>query len=163
MSASQIGWLDGLQTITTLAMRPVIGIASDRIGRRGVIAAGLLLCAGGVLLVSFARTFEELVASVCSYAIGVAVTTSAASAYITDLTHHTTYGAAHGVFGTIYDVGDAAGPLVGGVLVAVLGYASTFRIMAATVFVAAIVFSVVRAPAAAAGLALPSARQPGRR
>jgi MFS family permease len=163
LSASQIGWLFGLQTMTTLVMRPVIGIASDRIGRRGVIAAGLLLCASGVLLVSVARTFEELVVSVCSYAVGVAVTTSAASAYITDLTHHSAYGAAHGVFGTIYDVGDAAGPLAGGLLVALLGYARTFQIMAATVFVAAIVFSIVRAPAAAADLALPSARQPDRR
>jgi MFS family permease len=93
----------------------------------------------------------------------VAVTTSAAGAYITDLTHHSAYGAAHGVFGTIYDVGDAAGPLAGGLLVALLGYARTFQIMAATVFVAAIVFSIVRAPVAAADPALPSARQPDRR
>ena len=83
--------------------------------------------------------------SVCGYAVGVAVTTSAASAYITDLTHRSTYGAAHGVFGTIYDVGDAAGPLLGGVLVALLGYARTFQIMAATVLVAAILFSVLDA------------------
>jgi MFS transporter, DHA1 family, multidrug resistance protein len=140
LSAFQIGWLFGLQTITTLCTRPIIGIASDRIGRRGVIAVGLLFCSGGVLLVSAARSFEAVLASVCVYAVGVAVTNSAASAYITDLTHKTTYGTAHGVFGTIYDIGDAAGPILGGVLVASIGYEHTFQVMAAIVVIAAAFF-----------------------
>ena len=118
LPAWQIGWLFGLQTVTTLSTRPIIGVASDRLGRRGVIASGLLLCSGGVLLVFVAGTFEDVLLGVCVYAVGVAVTSGAASAYITDLTHRTTYGAAHGVFGTIYDIGDASGPILGGVLVA---------------------------------------------
>jgi MFS transporter, DHA1 family, multidrug resistance protein len=77
---------------------------------------------------------------VCLYAVGVAVTNSAASAYITDLTHKTTYGTAHGVFGTIYDIGDAAGPILGGVLVASIGYEHTFQVMAAIVVIAAAFF-----------------------
>jgi MFS family permease len=163
LSASQIGWLFGLQTITTLATRPAIGIVSDRIGRRGVIVVGLLLCGSGVLLVSFARSVEDLLIGVCGYAVGAAATTGAASAYITDLTHRSSYGAAHGVFGTIYDVGDAAGPLLGGVLVALLGYERTFQIMAATVLVAALSFALVRTSAGAEVPAPPSARPPGRR
>ena len=52
-----------------------------------------------------------------SYAAGVAITTAATSAYITDITRRARYGAAHGVFGTIYDVGDALGPIAAGLLV----------------------------------------------
>ena len=137
LPAWQIGWLFGLQTMTTLSTRPIIGVASDRLGRRGVIVCGLLLCSGGVLFVSLAGTFERVLLGVCVYALGVAVTSGAAGAYITDLTHRTTYGAAHGVFGTIYDVGDASGPILGGVLVAAVGYARTFQIVAAVVFAAA--------------------------
>ena len=140
LPAWQIGWLFGVQTLTTLSARPIVGIASDRLGRRGVIASGLLLCSGGVVLVSVSRTFEDVLSGVCVYAVGVAVTSGAASAYITDLTHRTTYGAAHGVFGTIYDIGDASGPILGGVLVAAVGYARTFQIVAAVVFVAAVYF-----------------------
>jgi MFS transporter, DHA1 family, multidrug resistance protein len=140
LSAWQIGWLFGLQTITTLSTRPIIGITSDRLGRRGVIAAGLLSCSGGVFLVSLAGSFAELLPGVCVYAVGVAVTSAAASAYITDLTQRTTYGAAHGVFGTIYDIGDASGPILGGVLVAAVGYAHTFQVMAAIVLVASVFF-----------------------
>jgi MFS family permease len=164
LSAFQIGWLFGLQTITTLAARPIIGMASDRIGRRGVIAVGLLFCSGGVLLVSFAETFESALFSVCVYAVGVAVTNSAASAYITDLTDRSTYGAAHGVFGTIYDVGDAMGPILGGVLVAAFGYERTFQVMAAIVLtVAAFFYAATRTPSAVPDPGLPSARQPDRR
>ena len=58
-------------------------------------------------------------------------TTSATSAYITDLARRARYGAAHGVFGTIYDIGDALGPIAAGLLVAGVGYGWMFQIMAA--------------------------------
>ena len=36
----RVGWLFGMQTVTTLLVRPAIGLLSDRIGRRAVIAPG---------------------------------------------------------------------------------------------------------------------------
>jgi MFS family permease len=48
LSTSALGWLFALQTVTTLAARPLIGMLSDRIGRRGIIVAGLTICAHGV-------------------------------------------------------------------------------------------------------------------
>jgi MFS family permease len=41
LSVTQLGWLFGLQTLTTLAVRPAIGFLSDRAGRRWVIVTGL--------------------------------------------------------------------------------------------------------------------------
>jgi MFS family permease len=46
------------------------------------------------------------------------------------------------VFGTIYDVGDALGPIAAGLLVATVGYAPMFRIMAVVGFTMAVVFSL---------------------
>ena len=57
------------------------------------------------------------------------------------------FGAAHGVFGTIYDIGDAGGPLVGGVLVQAWGYAPTFQLMATLAAVTAIAFMWLSRPA----------------
>jgi MFS family permease len=74
------------------------------------------------------------------YAVGVAVSTAATSAFITDLTRRARYGAAHGVFGTIYDVGDALGPIAAGLLVASLGYARMFQTVAGAAAVAAMAF-----------------------
>jgi DHA1 family multidrug resistance protein-like MFS transporter len=141
LGAAEIGWLFGLQTITTLAIRPLIGAASDRLGRRGAIAFGLLGCAGSVVGVSLATSQPRLYAAVLVYAVSVAITTAATGAYITDVAPRSRFGAAHGVFGTIYDIGDAAGPLVGGVLIQSWGYAPTFQLMAALAAATAVTFT----------------------
>lgn len=140
LGLAQLGWLFALQTATTLAARPVMGMASDRIGRRSVIVAGLGLCSGAVWLVSSATELPVLVAAVVTYALGVAVTTAATTAFITDLSHRARYGTAHGLFGSIYDVGDAAGPIVAGLLVAFVGYAGMFQLIASLGFASAATF-----------------------
>jgi MFS family permease len=142
LSASELGWLFGMQTVTTLLVRPIIGVLSDRVGRRAVIVAGLTICSLAVFSLSLTTTLTSVVVVVLTYAGGVAVTTAATSAYITDITRRAHYGAAHGVFGTIYDVGDALGPIAAGLLVAGLGYAAMFRVMAVVAIVMAIVFAI---------------------
>jgi MFS family permease len=132
-----------MQTVSTLAARPLLGMLSDRIGRRGLIAAGLALCGAGVWMVSMATTLGTLVPAILVYAVGVALTTASAGAFITDLARGSRYGAAHGVFGTIYDVGDALGPIGGGLLVSRLGYTATFQIVAAFAIAAAAAFYLI--------------------
>ena len=146
LTPSQIGWLFGMQTLTTLAARPGIGFLSDRLGRRWVIVAGLTTCSLAVLSLSLAATVPAVVAAILAYAAGVAMTTAATSAFITDVTRRARYGAAHGVFGTIYDVGDALGPIAAGVLVAAVGYSRMFQIMASVAFTAAAVFAATSRP-----------------
>ena len=141
LTVAQLGWLFGAQTLTTLALRPVMGVLSDRAGRRWVIVAGLAICSAAVLLISLAGGMFDLIAAVVVYAIGVATTTAATSAFITDVTRPARYGAAHGVFGTIYDVGDALGPITAGVLASVAGYTRMFQVMAACALAMAITFA----------------------
>ena len=140
LTAIELGWLFGMQTVTTLAIRPVIGMASDRLGRRGAMGAGLIACSVSVLAISMAASRAGLYTAVLFYAAAVAITTAAATAYITDVAPKSRFGAAHGVFGTIYDVGDAGGPLIGGVLVAAAGYVFTFQLLSAVALVAAAIF-----------------------
>jgi MFS family permease len=142
LTLTQVGWLFGLQTLTTLAVRPVMGMLSDRVGRRGMILAGLTVCSGAVAVVPLAATFWFLVAVVVAYAGGVATTTAATSAFITDHAGGR-YGTAHGVFGTIYDVGDAFGPIAAGLLVAGVGYARMFQIMAGGALMMVIAFALL--------------------
>jgi MFS family permease len=142
MDAVAVGWMFAMQTMTTLATRPVIGVLSDRIGRRSVIVTGLATCSAAVWMMSTAESVSLLLAAVFVYAAGVAVTTAATSAYVTDVAPRARYGAAHGVFGTIYDVGDAAGPMVAGLLVAAWGYAPMFQVMAIVAIAVAAVFHV---------------------
>ena len=80
-----------------VAVRPVIGFMSDRAGRRWVIVTGLTVCGAAVLLVSIATNLTTTITAILVYAAGVATTTAATSAYITDVTRRARYGAAHGV------------------------------------------------------------------
>jgi MFS family permease len=84
----------------------------------------------------------DLIAAVVVYAVGLATTTAATSAFITDVTRPARYGVAHGVFGTIYDIGDALGPIAAGVLASVAGYVRMFQIMAACALAMAITFAL---------------------
>lgn len=136
-----IGWLFGVQTAATLAARPLLGALSDRIGRRPLIVAGLATCAGCMVAITWGETFGGLAAVTGIYGVGLALTTSATSAYITDLTRDTRYGAAHGLFGTIFDVGDALGPICAGLIVARAGYSTAFGAAAAMAAVIACLFA----------------------
>ncbi len=142
LSGSELGWLFGLQTVTTLMVRPGVGLLSDQIGRRAVIASGLTISSAAVFSLSLATSLSTVIVVIVTYAAGVAITTAATSAYITDLTRRARYGAAHGVFGTIYDIGDALGPISAGILVARLGYAHMFQVMAAVAATMAIAFVI---------------------
>jgi MFS family permease len=56
-----------MQTLTTLATRPVIGMLSDRIGRRSVIVVGLTACSAAVWMMSAAESASLLMAAVFAY------------------------------------------------------------------------------------------------
>ena len=148
LTTPELGWLFAGQTVTTLAVRPLIGAISDRVGRRGVIVAGLTICSLAVGALPSTASRWLLAAVVVTYAAGVATTTAATSALITDVSRRARYGTAHGVFGTIYDIGDATGPIGAGVLVAAVGYAPTFRILAVVGLTMAVVFAVASRPGA---------------
>ena len=56
-----------------------------------------------------------------------------------------------GVFGTIWDIGEAAGPMLAGFLIGGLGYAATFDVLAAVIAVVTVgLMALVRDPKAAA-------------
>ena len=107
-----------------------------------MIVTGLTICSLAVYALSFAVSLSAVIVVIVSYAAGVAITTAATSAYITDITRRARYGAAHGVFGTIYDVGDALGPIAAGLLVATIGYAAMFQVMATVAAIMTVVFAI---------------------
>ncbi|MCC6473808.1 MAG: MFS transporter, partial [Burkholderiales bacterium] len=140
LNDAEIALVLALQLATALLAKPFTGRASDRLGRVPVIVAGLVLCALALPLIFRAQDLAELLLAAPLLGLGVAAVTPVASALIADLAHSRHLGAAMGVFGTIWDVGEALGPILAGVLIARLGYAFTFDILAALTILAAIGF-----------------------
>jgi hypothetical protein len=60
------------------------------------------------------------------------------------------------VFGTIYDIGDALGPIAAGLLVATVGYARMFQILALVGSTMAVVFSLASRNRPASDLSAPT-------
>ena len=83
--------------------------------------------------------------------LGVGAVTPVTNALIADLASARRLGAAMGVFGTIWDIGEAAGPMIAGFLIGGLGYAATFDVLAAiTAAVMVGLMALVRDPKRAA-------------
>lgn len=143
LSPTQAGMLWGVQLAVPIASKPMFGRLSDRWGRVGQIVVGFVIGAAGVWAVVQSTAFPLMVLACALYGLGVAVTTSATAAYVTDLCRQQDYGAAHGVFGTIYDLGHWLGQTLSGLLVVGLGYRGAFGIYAAGLLAAAVMFGTL--------------------
>lgn len=141
LSAFQAGLLWGVQVVATILSKPIMGRRSDTSGRKPLITIGLLLCAISFAAIPVLKDFYLLAMAALVFGLGEALVTSSSAALIIDLCKEKNFGAAMGTFGTIFDVGHAAGPILAGLLIAQLGYQYSFWIMAALLLVAIPVFT----------------------
>jgi MFS family permease len=114
-----------------MVAKPITGRASDRVGRIPVIVIGLMLCATALPLIFRSESLMAFVLVAPLLGLGVGAVTPVTNALIADLASARRLGAAMGVFGTIWDIGEAAGPVIAGFLLGRLGYAATFDVLAA--------------------------------
>jgi MFS family permease len=99
------------------------------------MAAGMLVTAGLLLVLPALRSFAPLLLLTSLYGAAFAATSATSMAWITDRASRRNFGTAHGAYGTIFDVGDAAGPVAAGFLIGTLGYGPAFRILALPILV----------------------------
>src|SRR5262245_39100184 len=152
LNDAQIAIVLGAQLILAMAAKPLAGRLSDRIGRLPVIATGLLLCAAALPLIFRSQSWPAFLVAAPILGIGVGAVTPVTNALIADIASARNLGAAMGVFGTIWDIGEAAGPIMAGFLIGRLGYAATFDVIAVlTALVAIALVSLVRDPKRADG------------
>jgi MFS family permease len=143
LNNAEIALVLGAQLATAMVVKPITGRLSDRVGRIPVIVMGLLLCAAALPLIFRSESLTAFVLVTPLLGLGVGAVTPVTNALIADLASSRRLGAAMGVFGTIWDIGEAAGPILAGFLIGGLGYASTFDILAAASVAAALGFMLL--------------------
>jgi DHA1 family multidrug resistance protein-like MFS transporter len=152
LNDAQIAIVFGAQLALAMIAKPIAGRISDRMGRIPVIVVGLLLCAAALPLIFRSQSLALFMVTAPILGIGVGAVTPVTNALIADLASASRLGAAMGVFGTIWDVGEAMGPMIAGVLIGALGYTVTFDVLAAMIALFTLgLMLLVRDPAPARG------------
>lgn len=144
LNAFESGLLWGVQVLSALVAKPVMGRVADRHGRKPLIVAGMLLCAGALAGIPAATAFAPLMALAVLFGLGEALVVSSAAAMVADLCEARHTGAAMGAFGTYFDVGHAAGPIAAGLLLAAFpgDYFVAFLPLAAVLVLGALAFAL---------------------
>lgn len=140
LSAFQAGILWGAQIVTTILAKPIMGKISDRYGRKPIIFSGMWICAIPFACIPLTRDFYLLLSLAAVFGVGEAFVTSSSAAMVAEFCKEQHYGAAMGTFGSIFDIGHAAGPILAGSLLTHLSYQYSFLIIATLLISASFVF-----------------------
>ncbi|MEZ0065037.1 EmrB/QacA subfamily drug resistance transporter [Streptacidiphilus sp. MAP12-20] len=145
-SVSGLQWTVDGYTLAVAAFMLLAGSTADRIGRRRVFQAGLALFTVGSLGCSLAPSLGWLIAFRVAQGLGASMLNPVALSIITHAFPDPRERArAIGLWGTTVGLSLAAGPVVGGLLVASVGWRSIFWINI-PVGVAALVLAAVFVP-----------------
>jgi DHA1 family multidrug resistance protein-like MFS transporter len=140
VSEWQIGIIFGAQIVTLALTKPLSGRQSDRLGRRVVIAAGLGLNFLALVGLTVYPSFWGFLVGATLFGLAMSIVTASTSALVADVSRAHHYGTSLGFLSTIMDVGHAAGPIVAGLMIPILAYAQTYRVLALVMVLALVGF-----------------------
>ncbi|MGW5971120.1 MFS transporter [Streptomyces sp. NPDC055186] len=128
-STAGLQWTIDAYTLVLASLLMLAGSTADRIGRKRVFMAGLVVFTLGSVLCSLAPSLDALVAFRMVQAVGGSMLNPVAMSIITNtFTDPRERARAIGAWGAVVGLSMAAGPLVGGLLVDSVGWRSIFWI-----------------------------------
>jgi EmrB/QacA subfamily drug resistance transporter len=139
---SGLQWTVDAYTVVLASLLLFSGSTGDRLGRRRTFVAGLTVFSLTSLLCSLAPSVELLVLFRVLQAVGASMLTPVAMSIVTNtFTDPRERAQAVGIWGAVFGISMALGPIVGGTLVSSIGWRSIFWI-SIPVGVAAIVLAL---------------------
>jgi EmrB/QacA subfamily drug resistance transporter len=128
-SISGLQWTVGAYTVVMASLLMFSGSMADRLGRKRTFVAGLTVFSVASLLCSLAPSVGFLVAFRVLQAVGGSMMNPVAMSIITNtFTNPRERAQAVGVWGAVFGISMALGPIVGGTLVSSVGWRSIFLI-----------------------------------
>ncbi|NUR92120.1 MAG: MFS transporter [Nonomuraea sp.] len=126
-STAGLQWTIDAYTLVLASLLMLSGSTADRVGRKRVFMAGLIIFTAGSLLCSLAPNLDSLIAFRMIQAVGGSMLNPVAMSIITNtFTDPAERARAIGVWGGVVGISMAAGPLAGGLLVESVGWRSIF-------------------------------------
>jgi MFS family permease len=134
MSLTRIGTLAAIYPAVWAVCQLFTGALSDRIGRKGLIVAGMWLQAAGIAVTAISAHFHGFVAGAILLGIGTAMVYPTLLAAIGDVVHPGWRASAVGVYRLWRDAGYAVGALLSGTVADLFGVAIAVWLVAALTF-----------------------------
>lgn len=134
-STLQAGLLWSIITGTSVMLKPVMGIISDRMTRWKLIVLGMILCAISFVGFTLTSNFFMLIGVSILFGISEAIVTTSTISYVAERAKETNLGASLGIFGTIADIGQAIGPILIGFFLTYLSYFKSFIIISSIIVI----------------------------
>jgi MFS family permease len=158
MSLQQIGWLAAIYPGVWGAGQLVTGALSDRVGRKGLIVAGMWIQAVGIAVVVLSARFVGCTVGAVLLGVGTAMVYPTLLAAIGDVAHPTWRASSVGVYRLWRDLGYAVGALLAGATADALGVPAAMWLVAGVTFASGVLVAVrMRETLAPARRALPRA------
>lgn len=151
-TTTDLQWVVDAYNLAFAALVLVGGSLSDRLGRKGLLLAGLAVFGAASLAGSFATSADQLIAARAVMGLGAAMLFPSTLSLLTNVfTERRERAIAIGLWGATAGVGIATGPIVGGWLLEHFWWGSIFLFMAPVAAVVAVVIA----------WAVPTSRDPG--
>jgi MFS family permease len=133
----------GVQIISLIVSRPIIGRISDKSNRRNPIIFGCIISGALLFLVPFTTQFPILILISIGYGLGFAMVISSTAPLMIELTPNSLIGTSMGFLSTTMDIGQVLGPIISGVILATtFAYAGLFSSLTALLIFSATIFFV---------------------
>ena len=131
LGVEAIGTIKSVYPVTWGMLQVVTGPLSDRLGRKGLIACGMLLQAVGIWLTVLRHTYAVWILGALLQGLGTAMVYPTLLAAIGDVAHPAWRASVLGVYRFWRDLGYAVGALLSGIVADLLGMATAIHVVAA--------------------------------
>ena len=143
LGVERIGILKGVYPAIWGILQVVTGPLSDRWGRKGLIAAGMWVQAGGLFVVAALNSFGSWLLGSVLLGLGTAMVYPCLLAAVSDAADPSWRARALSVYRFWRDLGYAIGALTAGLLAAIVGFAWTMAAIGALTFASGVVVAAM--------------------
>jgi MFS family permease len=143
VDATAVGILFTVSGLVNAVLLIPIGKLSDRTNRKGMMIAGLLVTAAGMVGIAFAQNYPVLIGAVIIESIGGAIFGPAAVALLSDSIPSNWQSTAMGIYGGCEDIGVVAGSALGGLVWSSLGPKAAFLLVGMTAAILGAIVALV--------------------
>jgi len=156
LGVQRIGLVKAVYPAVWGLLQVVTGPLSDRVGRKGLIAWGMVVQAGGIWLTVLVPRYDAWIAGAVLQGLGTAMVYPTLLAAITDHAHPTWRASSLGVYRFWRDLGYAVGALLSGLVADLVGLGAAIHVVAALTLGSGLVVARLMAAPRPAPVALPA-------